>query len=616
VSISNAQEFTKVLIVGGGVSGLTASLLLSKLSIDHVLVERHSGTAQLPKAHIINQRTMEIYRDLGVADEIYAAGSPPDKMSTIAWVTSLAGPTPLHGRRIARTDAWCGGPAYDAASPCRATNLPQLRLEPLLRRHAERHATAKICFGNELVSLRDEGTEVRAEILDRQTGRRRDLVASYVVVADGGRTVGPKLGVVLEGERGLLDMVSTHFTADLSDHWPDESVVISFSVNPDGEGSLGSGVLLPMGPDLWGAKSTEWQYHSALHTGDPDQFDHQLMIERMRDMLGLPDLEPVVHSVSRWRFEGVVADRYRVGRCFLVGDAVHRHPPNGGLGLNTAVGDVQNLVWKLAQVINGWADDALLDSYEPERRPVGRAVVARALANWQAHPGIDAALGLADAADAGEAWSRVGELFEETAAGHGRRQAVDKAIAATMPEFTGQDIELGYRYSSSVIVTDPSPDPSPDPGLDPGACIQTRQPGSYEPKAVPGATVPHAWLLEAGSGERVSTLDLVTLDRYALLVAPAAAARWRAALADAADGTGIPADRVMVQVLGAAGSPADYIDADGRWQELRGGSDGGALLLRPDRHIAWRVEAFPDAAPDHLREVLSTVLTPRRTDNT
>jgi 2,4-dichlorophenol 6-monooxygenase len=185
-----------------------------------------------------------------------------------------------------------------------------------------------------------------------------------------------------------------------------------------------------------------------------------------------------------------------------------------------------------------------------------------------------------------------------------------------MPEFTGQDIELGYRYSSSVIVTDPSPDPSPDPGLDPGACIQTRQPGSYEPKAVPGATVPHAWLLEAGSGERVSTLDLVTLDRYALLVAPAAAARWRAALADAADGTGIPADRVMVQVLGAAGPPADYIDADGRWQELRGGSDGGALLLRPDRHIAWRVEAFPDAAPDHLREVLSTVLTPRRTDNT
>ena len=113
----DGRDRTEVLIVGGGVTGLTASLLLSRLGVDHVLVERHEGTALVPKGHIINQRAMEIFRDVGVADDIYAIGCPPEKMSTVSWMTSLAGPTPLHGRRLARTDAWCGGPGYTAASP-------------------------------------------------------------------------------------------------------------------------------------------------------------------------------------------------------------------------------------------------------------------------------------------------------------------------------------------------------------------------------------------------------------------------------------------------------------------------------------------------------------------
>jgi 2,4-dichlorophenol 6-monooxygenase len=543
-----------VLVVGGGVSGLTMSLLLSDLGVRHVVVERHDETARLPKAHIINQRAMEIFRGMGLADAIYAAGAPPQNMSTVAWMTSLTGPTPLHGKRIARTDAWCGDADYDAASPCRATNLPQLRLEPMLREAAQSHPEATVLFGHELLSFADGSEGVVAQVHDRHSREQFTVRADYLVAADGGRTIGPAIGIELHGERDLLDMVSTHFSADLSAYWPDESVVICFSTNPDGEGSLGSGVLLPMGPDVWGAKSPEWQYHSALHTGDPDQFDADLMVARMREMLGLPDLDPQIHSVSRWRFEGIVADRYRAGRVFVVGDAAHRHPPNGGLGLNTAVGDVHNLAWKLAAVLRGDAGADLLDTYEAERRPVGVAVVERALSNWRRHIAIDEALGLAGATPQ-QGWAALAELFAPD--GTQRRAAVAQAVTNAAPEFVGQDIELGYRYTSAAV------------------------------HGGEGATVPHAWLPGA---ERVSTLDLVPTGGFALLVAPGDADAWRDAAATTLAQLGAGAG--LLTVLPVAG-PDPIAESD-------------AVLVRPDRHVAWRACGGPD--PIALTRALSTVL--------
>ena len=589
-----AETTTSVLIVGGGVSGLTASLLLSRLDVPHVLVERHPRTALLPKAHIINQRAMEIFREIGVDGDIYEHGCPPENMSTIAWMTSLAGPTPLHGRRIARADAWCGGPAYASASPCRPTNLPQLRLEPLLRRRAEDRAPATVLFNHEMHSLAQTTDGVEAEIEDREHATRHAVRARYVIAADGGRTLGPALGVEMAGERGLLDMVSTHFSADLSAYWQDDSVVICFSTNPDGEGSLGSGVLLPMGPGTWGKSSKEWQYHSALHTGDPDAFDTPLMLSRMREMLGRPDLDAEIHSLSRWRFEAVVADKYRAGRCFFAGDAAHRHPPNGGLGLNTAVADVHNLAWKLALVLRGHANEALLDTYEQERRPVGQAVVARALRNWRAHIDIDAAMGLADAADRTEAWARTEELFSDTPAGELRRASVDRAVAAAAPEFTGQDIELGYRYAGEAIVAG-------------GAALgQDPRPGDggYAASTDPGRAMPHAWLTSRTSQERTSTLDLVSGTRFGLLVDTAASA-WSGGLAAAVGELGLPASLVGVISIGDVGSGAEWWDIDQTWSRLRGVSPTGAVLVRPDRHVAWRANTVPADPASELTYALA-----------
>ncbi|MFJ8025512.1 FAD-dependent monooxygenase [Streptomyces sp. NPDC096311] len=591
---SRPKTTTDVLIVGGGVSGLTASLLLSQAGVEHVLVERHDRTALLPKAHIINQRSMEIYRGLGVADEIYALGAPAANMSHIAWMTSLTGPTALHGKVIGRVDAWSGGDEYAARSSCRATNLPQLRLEPVLRRRAESSDRAKILFDHELTAFDQTSDGAHATVLDRQRDQNIEVEARYVIAADGGRFLGPASGILMEGERDLLDMVSTHFSADLSSYWSDESVVISFSTNPDGEGSLGSGVLLPMGPDAWGAKSPEWQYHSALHSGDPDQFDDELMIQRMREMLGLPDFQPLIHSISRWSFEGVLADRYSSGRVFFVGDSAHRHPPNGGLGLNTAVGDVHNLVWKLALVLRGGAGPELLDTYEQERHPVGAAVVDRALSNWRAHIGIDQALGVSSAENSQGGWAALEELFSDTEGGIKRRQDVDQAIAAASREFVGQDVELGYRYGGRAVLGEAT-----DSGHDTTAV--------FDSTIRTGACVSHAWLQDRDTGTDVSTLDLAGGSHFTLFVGPDAVPQWTDAAAHATRELALDARALQVHSIGPAGSAARWIDASGAWNQAGGPTGSDAVLTRPDRHVAWLGRGVTDPA-GQLMHALSAIL--------
>ena len=384
-----------VLVVGGGGCGLTTSILLSEHGIDHHLVERHTGTSPLPKAHYLNQRTMEVLRQYGVADSIYEVGTPPKNMGKTRWVTSLGGDGELDGRTLFTLDSFGGGGLenkYADDSPCLSSNYPQVRLEPLLRAHAEQRAPGSIHFHRELVSFTQDDDGVDAVILDRDTQQTYTVHAQYLVAADGGKTVGPELGVTLEGPTGILDMVSTHFTADLSQYWEDD-VLITWLVNPEGAGSWHSGAMAAMGP-TWGKHSEEFVIHFTFRPDDPNRFDEEAIVPRLRELLKLPDLEPKVHKVSHWILEGVLADKYQVGRIFLAGDAAHRHPPTTGLGLNTAIQDAHNLVWKLAAVLRGDASPALLDTYEPERRLVGMRNVDWAMFTFLNHMVIDAGLGL------------------------------------------------------------------------------------------------------------------------------------------------------------------------------------------------------------------------------
>jgi 2,4-dichlorophenol 6-monooxygenase len=580
-----------VLIVGGGGAGLTASMILSTLDVDSLLVSALPHTSVLPKAHMLNQRTMEIFTELGVAPEICRRSTPRENMRSVAWYAGLAGANDWYGRELGRLEAWGGGysdPDYIAASPCHTCNLPQIRLEPVLKEHAERLSPGAVRFNHELVGLElAEGGAV-ATILDRDVSAQYRVRARYVIAADGGRTVGDLLGVTMSGPRDVMKMVSVHMTADLTGWARDDDVLIRWLINPDFGGSF-SGVLVPMGPDHWGPRSEEWVFHMQYAPDDLEAMQHDKILQRMHATLGIPDFAPTVHKISTWTMEGVIADTFRVGAVFLAGDAAHRHPPTGGLGLNSAVHDVHNLCWKLAAVLDGRAGDGLLDSYETERRPVDQANIDNALANAVNHFSIDEALNLSAGNTPEQNWAQLRPLWEDCPESKAKRHALNQAIASQTIEFRHHNVEFGYVYRSGAIVDDGRVAPVPVDAV-----------RLYTPSTRPGHPMPHAWVER--EGDRMPLCELVSGGRFVLLAGENGAAWVQAAEKLAADND-IPLLAGTVGVLGA-----DYVDARAAWLKHRETGPAGAVLIRPDRYVAFRALDMADDPASELKAALARVL--------
>ena len=583
-----------VLIVGGGGAGLTASMLLSQLGVESLLVSAWPGTSILPKAHVLSPRTMEIFGDVGVADEIYAKGTPAQNMQATGWYAGLAGPHDGYGREIGRLEAWGGGytdPDYIAASACRTANLPQIRLEPILRKQAETLAGSdKVRFNHDMLSFAQHADGVTAQVLDKHTGDTYEVRCGYLLGCDGGRTVGKLLGIQMEGVRDVMNMVSVHMTADLSRWARDPEVLIRWLVNPDFGGMWASGVLVPMGPDHWGPDSEEWVFHLQYSVDDADAMDQAKVLERMRATLGVPDFNPEVHNISHWILEALVAERFRDGRVFLLGDAAHRHPPTGGLGLNSAVQDAHNLCWKVAAVVDGAASEALLDSYELERRSVDANNADRAMKNALNHVTVEQAIGLSSQASAAENWDQLRPIWQDVPGATQRRHLINTAIATQTMEFRHHRVDFGYNYAEGAIVDDDQ-----TPQAEPLESIRL-----YQPSTRPGHPLPHAFVEYAG--RRTSTAELVGAGRF-LLIAGEDGHAWCEAAAKLAEDTAIALDAVRIGVLSG-----DYIDIRCAWLKQREIGGQGALLVRPDRYIAWRSLGRVDNPYMELRNVFSQIL--------
>ncbi|MGI8332142.1 FAD-dependent monooxygenase [Actinomadura scrupuli] len=579
-----------VLIVGGGGAGLTASMLLSRIGIESLLVTAWPKTSILPKAHVLNQRTMEVMRDVDVADTIYAASTPAEQMSHTAWYVGLAGDGDDRGRRVARMEAWGAGghsPEWLAASPERQANLPQIRLEPVLRARAEELAPGRVRFHHEVTGLAQDDEGVTATVTDRDTGETYRVRARYLLGCDGGRTVGPAVGIVQEGVRDLGRVVSFHLSADLSRWARDPEVLIRWLWLP----SLGiPGVLVPMGPDHWGPESEEWVFHLNYGPEDHHALDDDAVLADMRTALGMTGEQPTVHMISRWSLEGLVADRYRVGRVLIAGDAAHRHPPTGGLGLTSAMHDVQNLTWKVAAVLGGHAGDALLDTYEAERRPVDATNVQRSLENAVNHIAISALFGGGPEAGEEENRRQARRLWSEDPADAGFRRTFLATVAAQSMEFDELGVEFGYTYESAAIVPDGTPAPeNPDPVR------------IYRPAARPGHPLPHAWL-EDVDGNRVALARLVRPGRF-LLIAGEEGLAWCEAAEKVAAQSGLPLEAIRVGHL-----DGDYRDLRSTWTAARGHTPQGAVLVRPDRFIGWRARGPATDPVAELTTALDTLL--------
>lgn len=578
-----------VLIVGGGGAGLTASMLLSDLGIEHLLVSALPGTSTLPKAHVINQRSMEIYRKLGVAGDIYEAGTPPEAMARTAWYAGLNGEDPIYGREIASQEAWGAGytdPDYIAASPCRMTNLPQLRLEPVLLAHAKRKNPEAIRFNHELLSFTQDADGVSSTIVNKDTGETYTVRSQYLYGCDGGRKVGAEAGIELLGQRNILYTVSVHFTADLSRYLKDPSVLINW-MWPAHTGLLT--LLVAMGPDNWGPDSQEWVFHENYAFDDNRVADDEALIANMKNALGLPDLEPTVHKISRWTFEALVAERFQEGRVFLLGDAAHRHGPTGGLGLNTAIQDAYNLCWKTAAVLGGQASPALLETYQAERQPVAATNVRRSTENALNHMAIGEALGVSPANSTEDNLASLRRVWSEDAADDDFRATLSATIAAQSMEFREHNIEAGFRYESAAIV--------PDGSKEQEAIDEIR---IHQPSTRPGSPLPHAWL-EDHRGNRLAVQDLGGAGEY-ILIAGEEGREWVESARRIASEEGLALNAFTV-----GHTSGDYLDPRCAWIRDRGHTAAGAILVRPDKFIAYRADKAGESPDEELRQAFRSI---------
>jgi len=568
-----------VLIVGGGGAGLTASMLLAGQGVQTLLVSSLPGTSALPKAHVLNQRAMEILEDVGVAEAISACGTPARNMAATAFYAGFAGPDEDYGRRIAKLECWGAGGAdenWRAASAWRQHNLPQIRLEPLLKARAEELSPGRIRFNHELLELEQDAGGVVALVRDKNEQREYRIAARYLLAADGGRTVAGQLGIEYEGLGVLANTATIHATVDLSRWAGDPDVLIRWIFSPQ----AGAGVVMvPMGPERWGPDSEEWVIHLNYPAGDPRAASDEQVEADIRTAIGLPEIDMEVHKITRWTVEAVIASRFRLGRVFMLGDAAHRHPPTGGLGLTSAIHDAHNLCWKIAAVLSGAASEQLLETYEPERRGSVETNIRRSLENAVNQFAITAATGISHESGAQENLERLRRLWSGAAGDAELRAEVLRLMRAQSMEFCEHNVEYGYSYESAAVIEDGSPPPRP---LD-----EIR---IYEPSTRPGSPLPHAWI-EDEDGDRRPIKDLVRPGRF-LLIAGEEGEEWCGAAVRLAESNGLPLDAVRIGHI-----DGDLFDPRCTWLRHRGIDPGGAVLVRPDRFIAWRsAGSSPDPA--------------------
>ncbi len=580
-----ANISTPILIIGAGPAGLSASALLARYGIGTLTVTRHPTVANSPRAHITNQRTLEVFRDLGIEGAVVAAATPNSLMLNNVWATSFA------GAELARLEAWGAGELrradYARASPCTMCNIPQHVLEPILQQAAQ-DAGANFLFNTEVKEITQDDGKVSALLVDRANGMQTVVQAQYAIGADGGNSlVARSIGVEFEGEMGLATYASCWLEADLAPYCAHRPGVLYWLSQPDPQFGLCMGTFICVKP--W----SEWVMSFFCDPASgPEQLSEEAIIARARTLIGDSSVAVKIKSVNRWHANQMVAKSMASGRIFLAGDAAHRHTPMNGLGTNTSVQDSFNLAWKLAMVLRKQASPALLDTYTAERQPVARQVVGRATRSGEEMRNFMAAFDiLPDGRPAAAYQARIEELSSNTEQGRLRRAGADAALERMHYALNCHGVELGQRYASHAVHPDAMP-----------AIVPERDPELYfSPSTVPGASLPHAWL--EYRGKQVSTLDLAGHGRFTLLTGLSGGA-WKTAAEEAARLLGIELDTFAI------GPGCEVLDPYRSWARLREVEESGCVLVRPDRFILWRAQRHAGDASRLLQSILSAALWP------
>lgn len=533
-----------VLIVGGSLVGLSASVALASHGVRNLVVERHRGTAIHPRAAMLHQRTTEIFREFGVLEEVERAAAREFLQNgAIMAVESLGGKELVYFQQNVNE-----GVEHLSAAP--RLFITQIGLEPILRARAA-ELGAEHRFAADVIDVEQDEQGVRAVVRDRDTGEETLVRAQYLIAADGAHSATrERLGIGMLGRGKFSDCITIYFKSDVSGLIGDRNLSVTYVNHPE---------LLAFFRFSFAQDSGFLAVFKALDEDGqpiPDIGATAEDIDRctrfVRTALGVGDDHPIeIDSVQRWAAESGWAERFRDGRIFLIGDAVHVMPPTGGFGGNTGIVDAHNLAWKLAHVLQGKAGDALLDTYDPERRPAAALTAEQAYTRYVLR--VDQSLGTAD----------LQETLDDVA------------------------IELGPVYHSTGVA-------STAPGSNATGSISDRDSETQnprEPGAVVGGRAPHVAL----SGEGARSVHDVFGESYVLLTG-ADGTEWL----DAAHAASIPAHRV---------GPGGTLDAAaGAFEQAYGIESDGAVLVRPDGVIAWAATTSDGAASSALDAVLDALL--------
>jgi len=581
-----ADITTDVLIIGTGPAGSATAALLATYGVENMVINRYRWLANTPRAHITNQRTMEVLRDLGrvVEDEAYMFAAEQDLMGENVFCTSLA------GEEIGRMKSWGKHPMsraeHQLSSPCLMNDLPQTFMEPLLFKTACSRGT-QARMSTEYVSHEQDVEGVTTVCLDRLTGKEFTVRSKYLVGADGGNSkVAEHAGLPFAGKMGVGGSMNIVFKADLSKYVAHRPSVLYWVVQPGADvGGIGMGLVRMVRP--WNEWLIVWGYD--INEPPPD-VDNAFAIKVARELVGDPNLEVEIESVGTWTVNNRYATEMSNGRVYCMGDATHRHPPSNGLGSNTSIQDAFNLAWKLAHVLKGKAGPKLLETYTAERAPVAKQIVTRANKSIEEFGPIFKALGLLDSIDPVKMQENMDARCLDTPEAEEQRKKIRDAIAFKIYEFDAHGVEMNQRYRSDAIVTDLESEPP----------FEKDAELHYQPTTWSGARLPHVWVHD-GHGGKASTLDLAGHGRFTALTGIGGQG-W------------VEAAKVVGKELGidlaahVIGPRQHWQDFTGDWARARAVRDSGIVLTRPDQHVCWRRETIAADPTAELRRVFKSIL--------
>jgi 2-polyprenyl-6-methoxyphenol hydroxylase-like FAD-dependent oxidoreductase len=530
----------RVIVLGAGPVGLGAALELARFGVPTVLIEKHDGTSWHPKTRNFNTRTMEIAKGWGAATykRLRSVDTPAGWKSPIRFTRTAI------GEELGTIDSkGFEGPGPDI-SPAEPIMSSQELIEEILLDAVRASGLVDVRFATRATRLvagggpSDDG--VVLEVQRRGADAVETIAGAALVAADGAASlIRGELGLAMEGPQELSHIVNCYFRADIEPLLGDRKGVLFFVSNERAQG-----VLQPLdGAGRWlcqiSVPPEEWSL---------DVFTKERASDWVRAAVGVDDLDATVLSLGLWKLNATVVERLVQGRVVMCGDAAHQFPPTGGLGVNTGLQGMHNVMWKLAYCVQGKAGWPLLATYHTERRGVSQQITMQSLQNSMNVVRINAA----------------------AVAGVESGLSTEEAVAAARRYGNHLGVEFGAVYDSPAVVTD---------GTRPPAVADSYS--DYVQSATPGGRAPHVWLGRPAA--QLSTLDLFG-PAFTLLTAARGDA-WRTCAADVARALGVPVHAYTIGTPGLAdrGGFADAYEID----------DDGAVLIRPDGHVGWRSRSGP-----------------------